>query len=173
MRKTPGGRIHHPPPPSSRAVEQPPGLGGRSSALVGFCRGNARHGMIEPTRGRPRHRDGRPRAAKICGGRLPRCRATAVLPPSGVTPKCGWTRVSAFRRRTGSPLAPPRCAPSVGAPSRALAARAALGPADSVPCARPSAAACASLDLMDVARAAALGARRTRRRPETRRRARA
>ena len=129
--------------------------------------------LHEPTRQRPRHRDGLSQAARICGGRLPRCRATAVLPPSRVTPKCGWTRVSALRRRTGGPLAPPRCAPSLGAPSRALAARAALGVADSVPCARPSAAACASLDLMDVARAAAPGARRTRRRPDTRRRARA
>jgi len=61
--------------------------------------------VLEPTRGRPRHRDGLPRAARICGGRLPRCCATTVLPPSGVTPKCGWTRVSAFRRRTGSPIA--------------------------------------------------------------------
>jgi hypothetical protein len=36
--------------------------------------------MIEPTRGRPRQRDGLSRAARICGGRLPRRRATAVLP---------------------------------------------------------------------------------------------
>ena len=54
---------------------------------MGFCRGNARHGMIEPTRQRPRHRDGLPRAAKICRGRLPRCRATAVLPPSSILAK--------------------------------------------------------------------------------------
>jgi hypothetical protein len=102
--------------------------------------------VLKPTRGRPHPRNGLPRAARICGGRLPRCRATAVLPPSGVTPKCGWTRVWAFDRRTGSPIAPPRCAPSLGVPSRALAAGVALGPADCVPCARPSAAASARLD---------------------------
>jgi hypothetical protein len=61
------------------------------------------------------------------------------------SPKCGWTRVSAFRRCTGSPIAPPRCAPSLGVPSRALAAGVALGPADCVPCARPAAAASARL----------------------------
>ena len=59
---------HTPPPsPSFACVILSPrsgGLGGRSFALVGFCRGNARHGMIEPTCQRPRHRDGRPRAAK-------------------------------------------------------------------------------------------------------------
>jgi hypothetical protein len=43
--------------------------------------------MIEPTRQRPRHRDGLPRAARNCGGRLPRCRATAVLPPSRIWAK--------------------------------------------------------------------------------------
>ena len=45
--------------------------------------------VLEPTRGRPCPRDGLPRAARICGGRLPRCRAMAVLPPSGMPPKCG------------------------------------------------------------------------------------
>ena len=102
---------HTPPPsPSFACVILSPrsgGLGGRSFALVGFCRGNAQHGMIEPTRQRPRHRDGLPRAARNCGGRLPRCRATPVLPPSG-----GRTRVSAFRRQTSdSALEPTRGRP--------------------------------------------------------------
>ena len=63
------------------------GLGGRSFARVGCLPRERAHGMIEPTRQRPRHRDGLPRAARICGGRLPRCRATAVLPPSGILAK--------------------------------------------------------------------------------------
>ena len=50
----------------------------------------AQPAMIELTRGRPHQRDGLARA-RICGGRLPRCRATAVLPPSGMQPKCGST----------------------------------------------------------------------------------
>jgi len=67
---------HTPPPPPifacDRMIPRSSGLGGRSSALLSVCRTKARHGIIEPTRQRPRHRDGRPRAARICGGRLPR-----------------------------------------------------------------------------------------------------
>ena len=60
-----------------------------------------------------------------------------VLPRRGLHPKCGWACVAAFRRRTARPIAPSRCAPSVGAQSRALAAGVARGPAVYVPCARP------------------------------------
>jgi hypothetical protein len=62
-------------------------IGGRRFAANGVCCTNAQHRMIEPTCQRPRHRDGLPRAAKICGGRLPRCRATAILPPSVILAK--------------------------------------------------------------------------------------
>ena len=43
--------------------------------------------LHQPTRGRPHPGNGLPRAARICGGRLPRCRATAVLPPSVILAK--------------------------------------------------------------------------------------
>ena len=56
-------------------------------AAKGVCCKKARQRMIEPTHQRPRHRDGRPRAARICGGRLSRCRATAILPPSRILAK--------------------------------------------------------------------------------------
>ena len=82
--------------------------------------------MCELTRGRPRQRNGLPRTARICGGRLQRCRATAVLPPSGMHPKCGWECVSAFRCRTARPIDPPRCASVRGpcAPAHAPTVRA-------------------------------------------------
>ena len=86
---------------------RPGRLGGRSFAAFGVCCTNARHGMIEPTCQRPRHRGGLPRAARICGGRLPRCRATAIFRRAAFWPKCGRTRVSAFRRRAGGPVPKP------------------------------------------------------------------
>ena len=68
------GHIQPPPPLTLRALY--------------FCRGApaCEACEAEPTRGRPRQRDELPRAARICGGRLPRCRATDVLPPSGMRP---------------------------------------------------------------------------------------
>ena len=48
-----------------------------------------------------------------------------------------------MRRRTGGTIAPPRCAPSVGGPGRALAAQDTRGIALGVPCARPASAATA------------------------------
>ena len=118
MRKTPGGHIHHPHAPSSRAsyLRREAALGGRSFALVGFCRRKARHGMIEPTRQRPRHRDGRPRAARICGGRLPRCRATAILPPSRILAKMRLGGKIAVARQRGR--RPPQILAARGRPSR-------------------------------------------------------
>ena len=56
--------------------------------------------MIELTRGRRRHRAGRAQTARICGGRLPRCGATAVSPPIGTLPPvCAQMRCCAHDRK--------------------------------------------------------------------------
>jgi len=55
--------------------------------------------------------------------------------------KCGCACVSACRRRAARPSTPPRCAPSVGAQSRALGGWVAGGPAVWVSCTRPASAA--------------------------------